>query len=174
MSKAVELVTFLQSLFTITALLVGGWWTYWKFIRQREDCPKTEFDLDIKFVGTQDGKYLIEVSANVTNKGLVRHRLADFTLNVHYLLPDDPLVSGGPRINHQIDFIHSINHDENIKDRFLVPWKPFVDPGVTQSFIHITSIPIEATFVLLWSKFRYENIRDTNRHLAQKVFKVPH
>ena len=173
MSQVAELATVLQSFTTIVAFLVGGWWTYWRFIKQREDCPKIEFDVAIKFVGTQHERHLIEVSTIVENKGLVRHRLSEFKLNIRYLLAEDQLINGGKPVNYQTYFGRSINDDEALKDRPVVPWKPFVDPGVTQTFVYITSIPIDATYVLLWSAFRYSNSRDSKRHLAQRVFKVP-
>lgn len=173
MSQIIELTTIVQSIFTVLTLLVGGWWTYRRFVLQREDCPKLEFDIDLKFVGIQNERHLIEVAMVVSNKGLVRHRLSDFRFNVRYLLPNDALSSGGPPINHQIKFNHSINNDEKLDVRWVVPWQPFIDPSVTQPFVQITSIPTNATFVLVWSEFRYRNIRDTKRHIAQRVFKVP-
>lgn len=173
MAQIASLAAVVQSLLTIVAFLVGGWWTYWRFVRQRDDCPKIEFNVDMKFVGIQNERCLIEATVIVKNKGLVRHRLSDFKLNVRYLLPEDRLVSGGQCINYQTDFTHSINSDEALKSRHVVPWNPFVDPGVTQPFVYITSIPSSATYVLLWTEFRYSNTRDSKRHLAQRVFKVP-
>lgn len=63
----------IESLATVVALGIGGYWTYRRFIRQRENCPFIEFTVDVHFVGRQGGKWIVELIAYLENKGKVQH-----------------------------------------------------------------------------------------------------
>jgi len=72
-----DLAEAVAALLTSLAILVAGAWAYWKFVLQMEREPRAEFDLSAEFLGRQDGKWLIEVSAHIANKGKVRHRMTN-------------------------------------------------------------------------------------------------
>lgn len=145
------------------AIILGGIWAYWKFAVQREREPRAEFDLSAEFVGKQDGKWLIEVSARLANKGKVRHPMTEATLNVRYLLSLDT-VGESQDVTHfrQLSFPHSIGRRKIWTDSY-------IDPGLEFRNSYVTWVPEEATYVLLLCKFRY----DDEEWPAQRLLKVP-
>src|SRR5688572_30651737 len=90
-----HLASTIESFATVLALLIGGVWTYQRFVRTRESHPKIEFSVDVTFVVKQGGKWLSEAIALVENKGLVRHDIVQFTFSIRYLLPTDPIEAQG-------------------------------------------------------------------------------
>lgn len=62
----------ISNLVTALAVIAGGGWALWRFGIQREAHAKIEFGLQLNVLGRQGGSLLVEVIANVTNKGLVR------------------------------------------------------------------------------------------------------
>jgi hypothetical protein len=82
--------------------LVSAMWAVWLFLLRREAEPGAELDLSVDFVGRQNGQWLIEVVARLTNRGAVRHWYRQFQVVVRYLLPEDRIVDGPERINHQL------------------------------------------------------------------------
>jgi hypothetical protein len=161
----------LESLAKTCAILVGGWWAYWRFVRQREAHPKIEFQVNARPLGRQGGRLLLEVSASMKNVGAVRHRTPEFTLNIRYLLGSDQVGSGGAAINYQTLFPHSTNEEIGLSQRSFILWNSFVEPGVTQAFTYIADVPQAATFILILSEFRYDDKARTP-HSAQKVIFV--
>src|SRR5260370_33812327 len=93
-----------QSVTTSIALIVGGTWAYTKFRYRREKDPRAELEVDVNFVGPQDGRMLVEVSVYVENKGNVRHPIRNFTISIRYLLSSDPVVDGNDQVNFQVNF----------------------------------------------------------------------
>jgi hypothetical protein len=45
------------------AVVVGGGWAYWQFVVRRESEPATDLDVDLSFVGVQNGQWIVQVCA---------------------------------------------------------------------------------------------------------------
>jgi hypothetical protein len=86
----------ISSIATTLALIVGGIWTYRRFVRTREAYPKIEFTVDLAFVRKQGGFWVVEAIANMENKGLVRHSIRKFTFDLRYMLPSDAVEVSAP------------------------------------------------------------------------------
>jgi hypothetical protein len=80
-----------QSIATVVALFLGGWWTYLKFFKFREGKPKIDLTLDVIFVRRQGAQWIITVEALVENKSKGRHKFKDLTFEIRYTLPSDEL-----------------------------------------------------------------------------------
>lgn len=144
-------------------VIVAGLWALWKFVLQREQEPRAEFDLSAEFLGMQDGQWLLEVSAYLANRGKVRHLMRNATMNVRYLKADDPIEeSTDPRHYGQITFPHTIRRRAIWKDSF-------IDPGLEFRNSYLTAVPADAVYVLLLCKFEYGK----GEWPAQRVIKVP-
>ncbi|NKN12293.1 hypothetical protein [Rhizobium laguerreae] len=151
----------LQSVVTSIAVIVGGFWAYQKFRYRREREPRAEFDLDVFFAGSQDGRVLIEVNAYVENKGSVRHPVSNLSITIRHLLDSDTIVDGTEKIKGQVVTPHGVTH---------MLWEEtYIDPGIRHRNSFITSVPEEATFVLVLGSFSYglEEFR------MQRLFTVP-
>src|SRR5882762_5229613 len=89
----------LTNVLTSIAILVGGGWTFWRFVLLRERFPKIEFNVDLNVVGVQDDKYIVEVIAVVENKGLVRQYLRELRFDLFYLPEESKVIEGKQDIN---------------------------------------------------------------------------
>jgi len=64
--KVVEL---LQSIATIIALIVGGWWTYDAFVRERDNLPHALLEQKLEHWTLDGSKNLIRVELSLSNVG---------------------------------------------------------------------------------------------------------
>jgi len=160
-----DITAALQSVITSIALIVGGFWAYQKFRFRREREPRAEFDLDVFFAGAQAGRVLIEVNAFVENKGSVRHPVSDLSITIRHLLDSDLIVDGTEEIKGQVATPHGVKH---------MLWKEtYIDPGLRYRNSFITSVPGEATFILVLSSFYYGREEPRIEFRMQRLFKVP-
>jgi hypothetical protein len=156
----------IQSFVTVLAVVIGGIWAFWKFVVQGEGRAKLQIELAIRQPCVHQNKRLVELVAYIENKGKVRHWVKDFYFNFYSLQPSDQLIENDSR-NSQVLF------QNNLKDK--IYWIPnewmesFIEPGIRQEYTYITSVPLEATSVLLYSEFRYsDEVRGF--HTVQRVF----
>ena len=163
--KIALIINSLSSLATILALIIGGIWAYLRFVRQVEYFPHIEFGVDIQFVGLQNSEWLVELQALINNKGSVRHEIHDFQFDLRYLKKSDKLQDGDEKIGHQTFIPHLL------KEESWVEYITFVDPGNNGRYSYITTIPKDATFLLLHGRFRYKD--ENFFHTADKLIKVP-
>jgi hypothetical protein len=166
----------IESIVKIIAIIIGAIWVYFKFIRTRENHPKIEFNVDVKLLGRQDGKILIEVLAELENKGLVRHLIKKFSCNVLILKSTDSVVHGDEKINNQLLFekynpvnLQTDNKQERI-NLIIKDWcESFIDSGIKQHYTYLTDIPDSTTFVSIYSQFYYKN---NDFQTAQRTFSI--
>lgn len=162
-------------LFTI----VSAVWVYWHFLMKREGEPGAEIEVNVDFVGRQNDKWLIEVSAILINRSFVRHRYRDFQLQVRYLLSGDEVTEGGEKINFQLNFPRTINERIGGKCRYFAN-AAYIDPKLSFRHSYITYIPAETTFVWVQCRLLFPTKGHRlgwKKHLAvkntQKLLRVP-
>lgn len=153
------------------AILIGGSWTFWKFVIQRDRFPRPEFNLDLNVIGEQKGRYLVELSAILTNKSSIRLKIPKFHFSLFYLSGDHHIEDGDEKIDNMVRFEplikkrlwlkHLNNHNEYT----------FVDADTTQKYSYVTWLPGDATFALLQSKFYYQE-KASDFHSSQKCFRI--
>ena len=157
-----------QSIGTVVAVIIGGIWAYFRFIRQREHSQRIEFLVDIEFVGLQDDQWLIEALAFIENKGLVNQIIKDLSFTLRYVDSDDRISDGDKEINFQA------NISRELKKGVWVPesWEAtFIEPGLKTRYGYVASVPSEASFVLIHGRFSYQDEKEF--HTAKKLVKVP-
>lgn len=170
----------LISMTPLLVALVSAMWVLWHFLIRREGEPGAEIEIKVDFVGKQKEKWLIEVSAILTNRSYVRHEYKDFQLRVRYLLPDDEVIDGDEKkVNLQIHFPRTIDDRVNRKCRFFAN-AAYIDPRLSFRHSYITFIPADATFIWVQCKLLFPAKR---HHLGwtkklepkntQRLFKVP-
>lgn len=142
----------------IIAIVIGGIWVYWKFFLNRENESKIELDLDIKLVGKSQNTLILELSAVLTNKGLVRHIIENFSFDFLYLSNADSIIKGDEIIDHQLLFPNKLFNDPQqwVSKKW---YQAFVDAGVTRKFSHITFIPADSKYGLLITRFDQPNTK---------------
>lgn len=156
----------LESIATVVALVVGAYWTYTRFIKQRENFPFIEFTVDMNFIGKQDGSWIVELIAHLENKGKVQHCFSDLQFDLAALFQTDQLQSKGELFGGQAYFPHEIARR---------PWIPagtyFIEPGLRNKYSYVARVPEEATFLMLHGRFTYEC--QPASHTAERTLAVP-
>jgi len=134
--------------------LAAVWW----FLFRRSLEPGCELQIDAHFAGQQSNRILLEVVAALANKSSVRQSYRDFRMSLRYLRASDPVVDGPKEIAFQVNFPHSI--DTNASGKRLFSNVAYIDPAVTFRHSYVTSIPEDATFVLVQCRLLFK----TRRH----------
>jgi|1186.fasta_scaffold37611_2 hypothetical protein len=150
----------------IGGVLVAGGWAYRQYVLRREREPRAEHDVQIDFVGQQGSDWLVEVSAHIENKGVVRFSLRDMRIKLFYLTREDEPAEGSEAIRRQLYFPHST--DGGGGPRYMEK-STYVNPKLRYRYSYVTSIPAKATFVLIHCKFHFWNTFST----AQRLVRVP-
>ena len=77
----------IQSFATTIAIVVGGWWTYSRFVRNRLSFPRADVEHEITNAELIPGKRLLRVTLTVTNKGDVLIPISKVWTRVSQILP---------------------------------------------------------------------------------------
>jgi len=72
---------------TIAALLIGGFWAYWAFVRERTRWPRAAVSLLITDRDLTDERALLQVKVLVHNLGGLRITARELRVDVHQVLP---------------------------------------------------------------------------------------
>ena len=155
----------LESVATILALLIGGYWTFTRFIKQRENYAFIEFAVDIEFIGQQGDFWIVELVAILENKGKVQHSFRKLSFDLALMNATDS-VRPSDKYGGQTLFPH-----ENRPTAWIPDGLYFIEPGVKAKYSYLTQIPAQATFVMLHGQFTYEN--QSAWHTAEKTRSVP-
>lgn len=92
----------------ILALGAAGIWAYLRYFRERDAYPKVRLEVDIEFLGQQQGRWLVLLIARVSNTGKVRHWIKDLEFYLRGLPGDEPLNEGGDEILRQVVFSNKL------------------------------------------------------------------
>jgi hypothetical protein len=158
-----------QAILTSLAISVGGGWTFWKFVLNRENRPKVSFELNVLKIGEVQDKLIIEIVATIENKSTVRHWISDFTFDVFYLKTEDDL-NFEPEDGYGKIRFKKINE---LKTNWISKkWSgSFIDPGIRQAYTYLYYVPTGTRMVTVSSEFKYNN-RENDRHTARGTFNL--
>lgn len=168
LDEAKTLVEIIKNLVETTAVTVGGVWAYYRFVRQREAHPHIQFDVDVIFVVRQGNQWLVELQAQIENKGKVQHRISNLSFDLRCLSTTDAIVDGDENINYQVDLSRLVKKGSWIPSSW--DWT-FIEPGTTQRYSFIAALPSDATCALLHSRFKYAG--EGEFHTADRFVRVP-
>ena len=154
------------------AIILGGGWAYRKFVLQRESEPATDIDVDVAFVGRQDAKWVLQITATLVNKSLVRVRYDNFQVTARYILSGDLIEDGDERIAYQLRAVRTIDDRIGGAKRLFLN-AVYINPKQEFRHRYITHLPIDATFVWVQCKFFFRLQGDMQKTNAQKIFRVP-
>jgi hypothetical protein len=143
-------VSDLSALVTISAILIAGIWTLYRFGISRERYPKLQFDLDMRHLGNSGDKNIVELVAVITNKGITRQHIHDFKFNILVFDEDMPFDQSDERIEKRLkfkDLEKGLNWDNP-------DHKPFVDGGMRREFTYVTALDANVRFAMIYSKFK--------------------
>jgi hypothetical protein len=167
-----SILSLLPSYIQATAIIIAGGWAYWRFFYQRANEPATDIDIDLRFVGVQVDKWVIEVTSFLKNQSLVRVEYEDFQVSIRYLLPDDKIQDGSDKVFYQVDCPRSINSrlEKGVTRKF--GNVDYINPRQEFRHRYITHVPAAATFVWVQCRFWFKN-RKKEKINSQRIFRVP-
>jgi hypothetical protein len=159
----------INSLVSAIAILFGGIWVLYRFGLHREAHPRIEFDLELRYLGSHKSGTHVEVAAVLTNRGQVRHWINQYSLDLRVLKSGDPVVAGGPDLLCQTEFPHQLLDNQSLVSRSMDA--TFVDPGITQHYTFVTSVPADTVLVLVSARFSYRDSQ-SEFHTAQRAWNL--
>ena len=172
MDNSNEILKIVPAYLQVIAIFVAGIWAYWKFIYQREKEPAADIDIDIRFVSIQNDKWIIEVTACLENKGLVRLTHNSFQVSIRYLVSGDKIEDGNKKINYQLNCAKTIDERINGEKRLFSNVK-YINPRQEFKYRYITFIDKESSFIWVQCKFEFTNAEKSKKMNSQRIFKVP-
>jgi hypothetical protein len=169
LDQLAQIASITQAIVTAAALLVAGWWTYWKFVHQLEAYAHIETSAEIEIIGHLGDAWLVEVRAVLVNKGKVENRISGLDFDLVALFEGDVLTSDPELWNGQVAFPHPIASGTFLRSDLSYF---SLGPGITAKYSHVTKVPLAARFLMLHCWFDYLDGRNLH-HSMEKTVRVP-
>ena len=152
------------------AIVVGGLWAYWRFVRERDRYPRVTLEAGIEQVAWFGDERIIRVTVSVRNEGTVRLVIPGMRYTLRTLREGDPLEDGGDDVLGQPVFPHV-----DVRRRsFTHPRHEyaFVDAGTTATFASLAKVPASARVALAQATLIYRD-PDSDFHGAMATIELP-
>lgn len=153
-----------------TALLLGGAWAYWRFVRERDRYPRVTLTARVEQVAWHADRRLVRVSVDVRNDGSVRLIIPKMRYTLRTIREGDPPTDGGDDVLGQPVFPHV-----DVRRRpFTHPRHEysFVDAGTTATFSSLAYVHGDARVALAQVTLRYRD-PDSEFHGAVATVELP-
>lgn len=155
----------LQAVVTIIGILVGGWWTYNLFIKERQHYPHANIDQIATHVELSKDINLIRTATEVSNTGNSRLIIKKSMIRIQQILPVIPCENINPCAVNQIN--HSLQTVDKEEDRFSWPLvservKHYgkgldIEPGEKDVIDFEFAIPSSVKVIRIYTYFRNED-----------------
>lgn len=136
---------------------------------EREDVPRVDFHVDVRFVGPHQDAWITEILAFIDNKGLVKYETQALKFELRALLESDSLATGDKSIGFQTYIPHVL---------LTGSWIPagwpgtFIEPGMATKYSYVASVPQNAVVLLLHARVDYKSDVEVT-HTAEALVAVP-
>ena len=154
-------VTAIASSFQAAALIVVGFWAYFRFQNERTHKPHMEFGVNCNFYGPQGTNYAAEFIITIRNKGYVQQNFNKILLSVRAIDENDPELrqwkDSKPGYGESYDG-RLFCPIPLIRDVDVVPesYKPYlVEPGCEETIRYFTVIPTTCKYLLAHARYSY-------------------
>lgn len=162
LSSISDIATIIQSLITSGALILGGVWTYWLFVKKRQKYPSAKIEHEISHRPITNDKVLLSVNIIVSNNGNALLSLKEGKIRVNQMLPPkDELLdiltrNKGTRVtNWQLlsPLVNPIGYKGHE-----------IEPGESQQFLVHYVIDADIQTILVYTYFR--NVEKLRRNIG--------
>lgn len=89
LSEMDHIFSIIQSLVVIIGIIIGGWWTWFLFIKNRQKYPRANMTHEISHIRLSEEKILLRVAVNISNIGSVIISLIKCDIRVSQILPSN-------------------------------------------------------------------------------------
>ncbi|NBJ10941.1 hypothetical protein [Microvirga arsenatis] len=120
---------------------------------ERSSVPRTEFDLECRFLGPVQGEYITDIRIIVHNKSQVRRKFGSIQVPMLGLRSGAPL-GYWDRGQQRLEFPEKLLKVDLLPQEPLGRYYYFVEPGIRQVFTYPTKIPSTISHVLLHVRFQ--------------------
>jgi hypothetical protein len=114
-----ETVETAQAIVTISAVFVGGIWSYNVFVKERHEYPHANMEQKLSHVTLSEKTSLLRVGAELTNAGNSLMKVGQSIVRVQQILPSLPCPSNGGCAAKEVD--EAIKKVERQGDHFTWP-----------------------------------------------------
>jgi hypothetical protein len=87
LSAIATIANFLQSAFTVIAIIIGGVWSYMLFVSRRQKYPRAKIEHQVAFRPVVSGKLILNLDVTITNQGDVLLSLVSWEIKAKQMLP---------------------------------------------------------------------------------------
>lgn len=157
--------------FSILVPIVAGVFAWWRYRQQDVSFPKIEFLVSVRFKVDRETHWLAEVVCGIRNRGVMRFKVSQLGFRLRGLKRDMPAEDGGSEIRYQTNFPNLLK-DGLWFDR---PTKTFIEPGTTQVYRYVLTIPKSYDAVHVHGSAAYAHKLKGRQitHTADNLFRVP-
>lgn len=136
---------------------------------QREHVARVDFQVEVLFVALHCEEWIVELMAQVANKGQVRHEVEALEFELRALLDSDGTLAPEESIGNQVKIPHVLVSGSWIP----ATWSAAIfEPGIPNTYSFVTAVPQHAVVVLLHGHARYTT-DEIVRHSAEVLVAVP-
>ena len=160
----------LASYAEVLAIVGGGVWAYWRFVRQRDRHPRVTLTAHVEQVAWHGTRRLVRVSVDVRNDGSVRLVIPKMWYTLRTIRAGDMPVDGDDAILGQPVFAHV----EVRRRPFTHPRHEysFVDAGSVTRFSSLAYAHEDAAIATAKVTLRYRD-PDSDFHTAADTIELP-
>lgn len=149
-----------QSVVSIIAIIIGGWWTYENFIQERKNFPHANIDFNFSQTLLTPEIRLLGVSILISNTGTSRMEVQNSEIRIQQILPLSlcPKTQAKCAVN---DVEYAIKNVEMKTDRFAWPMIAYrkntfktpriLEPGEKEQLDYEFAIPAAVRTVRIYS-----------------------
>jgi hypothetical protein len=137
----------------VAAIVIGGWWAYDRFIRQREKWPRASLEQRMSHRALDDDRNFVRLDLRVQNTGEVVLQLTKVRAELYRVLPltqaTSELVQQGKLIrddDHEADWPCLTDYEQAWEENQVE-----IEPGESDEFGFDFVIPAEVTTILLYA-----------------------
>lgn len=163
-----DIASIAQSITTMLAIVVSGFWGYWVFVKNRQQYPRANLSQSITHRKIDGRNILLHVVVIVQNVGEILLCLRTAETRIQKVLPlpkpvaktlrkgENPVLKGETEINAwPLLGCHETGFQENLFE---------IEPGETQELHHDFVIPSGVKTILVYSYLK--NIKKRNREIG--------
>ena len=160
-----------SALVTTGAIVVGGWWAYRRFVRERTIWPRANLELVLTHRQLTDEVTLLNIAVKVLNGGIGVMQLGELRADVYQVLPLDPETHA--RLNAK-----ELIPEGDVEAKWpVLDWKkctwgtdrPEIEPGEHDRFAFDFFVPTGVRTVSVYAHLRNIEKQEMGRNLAWTV-----
>ncbi len=163
-----DIASIAQSLTTILAIFVSGFWGYWVFVKNRQQYPRVKLSHTITHHKIDDENILLHVIVNVQNSGDILLSLRTAATRVQQVIPLPEIMSEAIKLGldpvrdgeTEIDLWPLLGSHETVFQKNLFE----AEPGEIQELHHDFIIPEDIKTIIVYSYLR--NIKKRTREIG--------